>query len=141
MKRAIATDPAATAWQRSSRRVFSWLLALLCLLAAALVICRLRPLPTAPGYALSAPRTGSRLPSADADEPAVEAGTAENAVNVNTAGVDELCAIPGVGPALARAIIDERLTNGLFHYPEDLLCVHGIGEKTLVKLLPYMKLK
>lgn len=141
MKRAIVTDPAATAWQRSSRRVFSWLLALLCLLAAALVICRLRPLPTAPGYALPAPRIGSRLPSAAADSPAAVAGTAENAVNVNTAGMDELCTIPGVGPTLAQAIIDERLAHGLFYYPEDLLCVRGIGDKTLIKLLPYMKLE
>lgn len=63
---------------------------------------------------------------------AVPALTGE--VNVNTANVDELCALTGVGPALAQRIIDERETNGLFAYGEDLLAVKGIGQKTLDRL-------
>jgi competence protein ComEA len=141
MKRVAAADPAATVWQRSSRRFFSWLLALLCLWAAALVILHFRPEQTVPAYVFRTAGAGNRLPSAAADSPAAVAGTAENAVNVNTAGMDELCTIPGVGPTLAQAIIDERLAHGLFYYPEDLLCVRGIGDKTLIKLLPYMKLE
>ena len=42
--------------------------------------------------------------------------------------------VKGIGPKLATAIIDEREQNGAFRYWEDLLCVRGIGEKTLRKL-------
>lgn len=52
-------------------------------------------------------------------------------VNVNTAGVAELSALPGIGEKKARAIIGHREANGPFTGPEDLLAVPGIGEKTL----------
>ncbi|MBE5778058.1 MAG: helix-hairpin-helix domain-containing protein [Clostridiales bacterium] len=55
-------------------------------------------------------------------------------VNVNTAGVEELCQIKYVGPSLAESIILERELNGPFYYREDLLNVKGIGEKTLQKM-------
>lgn len=55
-------------------------------------------------------------------------------VNVNTAGVEELQALPGIGPALAAAIVEEREANGPFDTVEDLLRVGGIGEKKLEKL-------
>lgn len=55
-------------------------------------------------------------------------------VDINRAGLDELDRLAGVGPAIAQRIIDEREAGGPFHYPEDLLCVSGIGEKTLEKL-------
>lgn len=55
-------------------------------------------------------------------------------VNVNTAGVEELQALPGIGPALAEAIVEEREANGPFGTVEDLLRVGGIGEKKLEKL-------
>ena len=52
-------------------------------------------------------------------------------VDVNTADAQALLALDGVGPALAEAILTERAQNGAFWYPEDLLAVKGIGEKTL----------
>ena len=52
-------------------------------------------------------------------------------VDVNTADAQALLALQGIGPALAEAILAERGRNGAFYYPEDLLCVKGIGEKTL----------
>ena len=54
-------------------------------------------------------------------------------VDVNRATVDELCALRGVGPKLAQAIVDERAARGGFAYPEDLIAVKGIGAKTLAK--------
>jgi len=59
-------------------------------------------------------------------------GTAEGGkININTATVDELQTIPGIGPAKASAIIEYREKNGPFKKVEDLDNVSGIGEKTL----------
>lgn len=55
-------------------------------------------------------------------------------VDVNTAGTEELTALPGIGESLARRIIAEREENGPFETPEDLLRVSGIGEKKLEEL-------
>lgn len=50
-------------------------------------------------------------------------------VNVNTAGPEELGILPGIGPHLARAIVDFREARGEFLALEDLLKVRGLGPK------------
>lgn len=70
----------------------------------------------------------------------MDALTPRGAVSVNTAGVDELCLLRGVGAETAQRIIDERERNGRFAYPEDLLAVKGIGSKTLKKLYDQLSL-
>lgn len=57
-------------------------------------------------------------------------------VHINSASVDELCALNGVGPKLAEKILGVREANGPFKTPEDLKKVPGIGKKKLGKLLP-----
>ncbi len=52
-------------------------------------------------------------------------------VRVNNACAEELEQLPGVGAALAGAILDDRAARGPFYYPEDLLTVPGIGGKRL----------
>lgn len=47
-------------------------------------------------------------------------------VELNTAGVDALCTLPGVGEARARAIIAYRVEYGPFHRVEDVAQVPGI---------------
>lgn len=54
-------------------------------------------------------------------------------VNINTATVETLAALDGVGEAKAQAIIDFRSKNGPFQSAEDLVQVSGIGERTLQK--------
>lgn len=57
-------------------------------------------------------------------------------VHINTASVEQLCALKGVGPKLAEKIIAFREASGPFQKPEDLEKVPGIGKKKLEGLLP-----
>ena len=68
--------------------------------------------------------------------PALGAAGDERAprVNLNTASVDDLIGLPGIGPSYAKRIVEYREKNGPFKRVEDLLNVQGIGEKTLEKI-------
>lgn len=61
-------------------------------------------------------------------------GQATVLVNLNTASVDELQTLPGIGEVTARAIIEDREANGPFATTEDLMRVSGIGEKKFARL-------
>jgi len=49
-------------------------------------------------------------------------------VNINTAGVNELMTLAGVGRSLAEKIVKHRDTNGFFKKPTDLRKVEGLGD-------------
>ncbi len=51
-------------------------------------------------------------------------------VNINTATVQELSQLKGVGPAYAAKIVAYREANGPFAKSEDIMRVPGIGTKT-----------
>jgi competence protein ComEA len=55
-------------------------------------------------------------------------------VNVNTATVDQLDALPGVGPAIAQRIVDRRSAVGPFRSIADLDAVKGLGPSKLTRL-------
>ena len=65
--------------------------------------------------------------------------TARFEVDVNTADLPELMQLPGIGPKLARRIIESRDAAGLFTDQADLRRVRGIGPKTLEKLRPFLQ--
>jgi competence protein ComEA len=50
-------------------------------------------------------------------------------ININTATVEELTDLKGVGAAYAKAIVEYRTEHGLFKAPEDITLVKGIGQK------------
>lgn len=72
----------------------------------------------------------------DAEAPATGGGQATPAakINLNSATVEQLDTLPGVGPVTAQAIVDWRGDNGPFGNVDDLLDVKGIGEATLAEL-------
>jgi competence protein ComEA len=57
-------------------------------------------------------------------------------INVNTATLDQLESLPGIGPALGQRIIDYREQHGPFASVDDLLNVSGIGDQRLADLRP-----
>ena len=67
-------------------------------------------------------------------------GTNGALVNINTAMLDQLESLPGVGPVTAQKILDWRSAHGAFSAVDDLLEVDGIGPKTLADIAPHATL-
>lgn len=55
-------------------------------------------------------------------------------VDVNTATVEQLEALKGIGPVKAGAIVQYRSENGAFSSLDELVKVPGIGEKSLAQI-------
>ncbi|NWF79068.1 MAG: helix-hairpin-helix domain-containing protein [Chloroflexi bacterium] len=77
--------------------------------------------PAAPPQSAEAPPTAA---------PGAQAEPGE-AVNLNTADVDTLIALPGIGPALAQRIIAYREEHGPFADIDQLLAIQGIGPRNI----------
>ncbi|HST84782.1 MAG TPA: helix-hairpin-helix domain-containing protein [Kineosporiaceae bacterium] len=102
------------------------------------------------GERIVVPRPGEKVPTADpvADPGSAGSGATSAAggqaapgapVDLNTATVAELDALPGVGPVIAGRIVAWRQENGRFASVDDLAEVQGIGEATLAKLRPLVR--
>jgi competence protein ComEA len=61
-------------------------------------------------------------------------------INVNTANIDELTKIPGIGYVTAARMINYRTNNGLFNSADDLKKVKGIGDRKLEMMKGYIAL-
>lgn len=59
-------------------------------------------------------------------------------LDLNTATLEQLEQLPGIGPTTARAIIDFREKGGPFKRVEDLRAIHGISKSKFEKLRPYV---
>ncbi len=56
--------------------------------------------------------------------------TQANLVNINTATIDQLETLPGIGPVTAQSIVTYRQQHGPFQHIEDIMNVPGIGPAT-----------
>jgi len=65
--------------------------------------------------------------------------TSSGPVDLNGASPEQLDALPGVGPATAKAIVEYRTRHGRFRTVDDLLSVPGIGPAKLAALKPLVR--
>jgi len=64
----------------------------------------------------------------------------EGQININTATAEQLELLPGIGPAMAKKIIDYRASKP-FAEPAQVIRIKGIGRKTFEKLKPRLTVK
>ncbi len=97
--------------------------------------------PLADGQRVYVPVIGEVDPSTVAGAPgAAPAGSSapSGPLDLNAATTDDLERLPGVGPATAAAIVDDRTNNGPFATVDDLERVPGIGPAKLAALRDYV---
>lgn len=90
-----------------------------------------------PHATLPRPHAGVNLPIASSSDGLGAGGGATSAagiVDINSATLFDLDALPGVGPSTAQAIIDYRVANGPYSSVDDLLNVRGIGPSKLAAM-------
>lgn len=90
--------------------------------------------PVADGQRIWIPAVGEDAPEAvigGAQSPEPGEGTAGGPVSLSTANASQLESLPGIGPALAAAILEHRERVGSFERVDDLLDVTGIGPAKL----------
>jgi competence protein ComEA len=100
-----------------------------------------KPAPTPPGTAnivatsatsATPPPTKATATGTARTVPSATASTAK--LNINAASIDELEALPAIGPTIAQRIIDDRTANGPYKQIEDLARVRGISARTVDEL-------
>lgn len=111
-----------------------------------------RPPPATTPIASAAPEAPAPMPTVSAEAardppmPAPPAGgvrgraTPDDPVYLNTATVEDLERLPGVGPKRAAAILAFRKRVGRFRQVDELMRVRGIGRGAMKKLRPVVRL-
>lgn len=82
--------------------------------------------PSPPTRPVPSPRPGSIAQAEPAMDP--------RPLDLNTATAEQIARLPGVGPGLARRIVEERQRRGRFDGPEGLRSVLGVGPRKLAAL-------
>jgi competence protein ComEA len=66
--------------------------------------------------------------------------TADVRININTAAIDDLTRLPGVGPTLAERIVEHRRKNGPFRRPPELIAVKGMNARLYRQIAPLIRI-
>ncbi|MBR4462432.1 MAG: ComEA family DNA-binding protein [Erysipelotrichaceae bacterium] len=61
-------------------------------------------------------------------------------ISINSAGISELCTLPGIGPKTAQKIIEYREKTGSFLSLEEIMEVNGIGKAKFARIKEYITL-
>ena len=85
------------------------------------------------GQQIRVPRQGEPPP------PTAPEAQPSGQLNINTASLAELDSLPGIGPALAQRIVEDREANGPYVSVEELARVRGIGPSLVEKLRPLVR--
>lgn len=80
----------------------------------------------------SSPILTSKVPTS-ADQP-----TVAERININTATLEQLQTLPGIGETIAKRILQYRSDYGAFEKAEDLTLVEGVGIDKLAQLIDYV---
>jgi competence protein ComEA len=97
--------------------------------------------PVADGQQVVVPRRGDSLPVAGSvPGSGATPGLPAQKVRLNSATLEELDTLPGVGPITAQKILDYRTEHGAFQTVDELDAVPGIGPTRLAELKPLVDL-
>jgi len=88
--------------------------------------------PLSDGMQIHFPRKGEAAPAPGGSGPG--GAPASGPVNINTATLDQLDTLPGIGPSIGQSIIDYRTANGPFKTIEQIKDVKGIGDALFEKI-------
>jgi competence protein ComEA len=99
--------------------------------ALAIAVCMLAPSGEARG------QEGKAATKPESKSEATKTAVAAT-VNLNTATVEQLESLPGIGRSTAQRIVEHRQKTGGFKKIEELMNVKGIGEKAFLKLTPFI---
>ena len=106
-----------------------------------LVVADLLPSPSqSPYFGESAIRQTDADPLAERPG-SVPAAATDVQVDLNQSSVEELQALPGIGPVLAERIRRYRREKGRFTSIEEITNVRGIGAKRFARLRPYIAVR
>lgn len=85
------------------------------------------------GQKIIIPEQGSDYPDGLASTPPASSADSTGLININTASVDDLKTLNGIGDVMAERIIEYRSSNA-FKSKEDIMSVDGIGSKIYEKI-------
>jgi competence protein ComEA len=103
------------------------------------IVVGMAPVKGQPAVLGSSVSPGSAAPGPSTSTPGPAKGAPTAPINLNTATVEQLDTLPGVGPVRAAAIVAWRNTHGKFTTVDQLGEVDGIGPGRLEKLRPLVR--